>query len=125
MQATFSKEYYIKYWDRFLEYTPDPNYFNLEDSMERAMRVYHEVGVPEDKMEPFIKMEAEKIRNYAYSICKKMQKTLEEVNAGKASFGFTTKTQEIRERADYTKRFEFNCLQLAVFCEKYGINKQP
>lgn len=120
MNAIFSEEYYRKYWDEFLKPVPGDDFIDLEGTLKRTMERYIKNGMP-SKAVPYVeKMEAEKLIKACTDLVRKEKAVVEEVEAGKASFGMMTYSQETQARARYRKRFEFNCLQLRDFKEKYG-----
>lgn len=119
MKATFSEEYYRQFWNKFLEEVPGVHYRNLEAELERAMRVYHEAGLPEEAIVIIRKMEAQKIADSCRALVLEEMDVVKRINAGEASFGMTTERQETEARFEYITRFEFNCLQLADFRKKY------
>lgn len=47
---------------------------------------------------------------------------IEDIKAGRASLGYISQTQEIREWHDLNEGFEFSCYMLKKFKEKYGIS---
>lgn len=120
MKPLFSREYYMKNWDRFIQRVPGDNYINMGEELERSMKPYAEAGLPDDALKVIEKMEAKRIMEKADKLVRSQMATLIAVENGKASFGYTTQFQEIEARANYRKRFDFNCLQLALFREKYG-----
>lgn len=100
---------------------PGENYINLEEELTRTMRQYIENGMPTEALSVFEKMEAEKLAERCLRLVKKEMETVKQVEAGKASFGMTTELQEIQARAEFRKRFEFNCLQLSDFRKAHNI----
>lgn len=121
MKPMFSENYYRKYWDRFLQRVPGENYINLEEELSRTMRAYIENGMPTEALPVVEKMEAEKLAERCLNLVKKEMETVKRIESGKSSFGMTTELQEIQARADFRKRFEFNCLQLADFRKAHNI----
>ena len=123
MKAVHTKEFYLKHWDHFIKRIPGDNYLNLEQELNRTMAAFKDAGLPEEALEVITGMEAKKIADHAFKVVRRMMNTINEVNNGTSSFGYTTEQQEIAARAEYVKRFEFNCLQLSMFCEKYGVER--
>ena len=121
MKPLFSENYYRNNWSKFLQRVPGENYINLEGELERTMRQYIENGMPTEALPYVEKMEAEKLATRCLDLVKKEMETVKQVESGKASFGMTTELQEIQTRADFRKRFEFNCLQLADFRKAHNI----
>lgn len=120
MKPLFSETYYRKNWDRFMRPVPGEHYINLEADLEREMRCYVEAGLDDASLDVIRKHEAGKIIKRASRLVRDEMRVVERVEAGEASFGYTTLTQELQARADFRKRFEFNCYQLSVFRKKYG-----
>lgn len=117
MKAIHSEEYYRKYWNEFLAKIPGDDYRNLEAELEREMNAY--VGLPEEAVHVVQKIEAGKIAKSCEDLVRLEMDICRRVDRGEASFGMMTQAQEIRARAEFRKRFEFNCLQLRDFKEKY------
>lgn len=117
MTARFSEDYYRKYWDRFLVKVPGEDYRNLEAELEREMNVYSDIH--ESAVAIIRKMEAKKIADSCEKLVRKEMEICKRLESGKSSFGYTTQSQEIAARGELRKRFEFNCLQLKDFKEKY------
>ena len=107
MKAIFSEEYYKMNWERFLVKVPGNDYFNAEG-----------------KLDCIRKIEAKKIAVELNALVHRELQVVKDVEAGKASFGMITASQEYKAKADFRKRFEFNCLQLKYFCEKYGVERK-
>lgn len=122
MKAIFTREYYEKNWDRFIQKVPGDSYINMEAELDREMKVYRETDLDEQALSVIEKMLARKIYDKAMHLVRAMMRTIEDVEAGRSSFGYTTQLQEIQARADYRKRFEFNCVQLAHFRERYSFS---
>lgn len=117
MKSLFSEEYYRTNWDRFIKKVPGADYVNLEAELEHAMEVFS--GLPTEALEMLKKIEAEKIAEKCRSLVLKEMATIKSLENGEASLGYTTQGQEIKARGNLRTRFEFNCLQLKVFKEKY------
>lgn len=120
MKALFSEKYYRQFWDRFLEKVPGDDYINLEDELKFEMHFYPDT-LPAEALQALEKIKAKEIANRCKELCLKEMETVKALEAGKASLGYTTQSQEIHARAEFRKRFEFNCLQLRDFKEKYRI----
>lgn len=121
MKPLFSEEYYRNNWYKFIQRVPGENYIDLEGDLARVMRQYIENGMPKEALPIVERMEAEKLVERCLKLVKKEMVTVKQVESGNASFGMTTKLQEIQARADFRKRFEFNCLQLADFRKAHNI----
>lgn len=120
MRSTFSEEYYRMNWEKFIQEVPGEHYINLEAELEHTLEIYKEL--PAEAIEILKKIEAKKIVDKAIELCKKEMATVKALEAGEASLGYTTQTQEIQARGKLVRRFEFNCFQLAEFKKKYGIS---
>lgn len=123
MKAVHSREYYLNNWDHFIQRVPGDNYFNLEAELEMKMEVYKDAGIPEEALKVITGIEAKKISDKGFAKVREMMAIIKRIEAGKASFGYTTEQQEYSARAEFRQRFEFNCLQLSIFCEKYSIER--
>lgn len=121
MKPLFSENYYRKYWNEFLQRVPGENYINLEEELTNVMRQYRDYGMPVEALPIVEKMEAEKLAERCLINVKKSLETIKRVECGKSSFGRITELQEIQARAEFKKRFDFNCLQLADFRKAHGI----
>ena len=121
MKSELSKEFYLKNWDRFIEEVPGDHYRNLEKELETIMNRYKGVEILEKNWEIVRKVEAKKIADSCKELCLKDMQIIKDLDSGVSSFGMTTRTQEINKRYEFKRRWEFNCLQLALFREKYGV----
>ena len=123
MKPLFSKEYYESRWDEFLQPVGTgwrEHYVNLEADLERQMAVYENLGIDEKGLDVIRKMEAQKIADNCRVLVLKERDIVKRIENGESTFGLP-KAQEIRQRADFRKRFEFNCLQMRKFKEKYNL----
>ena len=121
MKAMFSEEYYKANWDKFLSPVPGDDFIDLEGSLKKTMQKYIDNGMPEIAIPVVEKMEAQKLIDKMTDLVHKEMETLKRVLNGEASFGMMTQAQEITARANYHKRFEFNCLQLREFKAKHSV----
>lgn len=128
MKTEYTERYYRSVWDEMLSRKDSRNYMNLEEDLENLMKPYLEYdfpGVPQSCKEQAIvairKEIAKRVYNDAKNDLLKLKNTVVSLKSGKSCLGYTSEAQEIRERADLFKRFEFNCLQLADFRKKYNI----
>lgn len=121
MKALFSEEYYDKYWDEFLEPALGEHYINLEASLAKEMAHYDSLGLGEKEIFIIRKIEAQKLADECRELVLKERDVVKSIESGESSFGMTTKFQEIKKRGEFRKRFEFNCLQMRRFKEKYGL----
>lgn len=119
MKPMFSEEYYRKCWDKFLVWVPGGHFVDMEKDLVSSMKVYVSLGLSEDALSKIREIEAKKIADRVTLLVRDEMRVLRDVEAGRASFGYTTQLQEIQVRAEFHKRFEFNCLQLRDFTNKY------
>lgn len=121
MKATYSEEYFMKYWDEFMKPVSGGHYMNLEEELEHTLSPLKGVNIPEDKMEPVIKHYAGEIASNAKAKLMETMRMIQRIQRGEASLGYTTMNQEISEMHELTRRFEFNCLQLKVFRKAHNL----
>ena len=130
MKAMFSEAYYRKFWDELIAPAPGEHYINLEKELADYVADYEKAfavaDIPEDVINRLVdayraKM-AQMIADRATALCKKDMQTLLDIEAGRASWGFISKFQEVEHDREFRRRFEFNCLQLADFRKKYSLN---
>ena len=121
MKAWFSEDYYYTVWDQMLERVPGEDYRNLEAELERKLAPLQGMQISEQDMLKIKRVYAKPIADSCEALVRKEMKTWRQIEAGEASFGHITESQEYRARADFHKRFEFNCLQLRDFKRKYGL----
>ena len=119
MKPLFSEEYYRKYWEQFLVRVPGKHFVDMEKDLSFSMKVYESLGLSEDAVSKIREIEAKKIADRVTLLVRDEMRVLMDVEAGRSSFGYTTQMQEIQARAEFHKRFEFNCLQLRDFTNKY------
>lgn len=122
MKALFSEDFYYKFWDMFLEPVPGDDFINLVGEIQKTENWLRESGIPELAWPVVIKQEAQKLADRCKAMVMREMKTIRDIDAGVASFGYTTHRQEIEARGEFRKRFEFNCLQLRDFKAKYELN---
>ena len=121
MKTLFSEEYYRKNWERFIKEIPGEHYINLEAELKNRMRIYDSIGLPETAIATIRKVEAQKIADTCKKLVMREMQTIKAIDNGEASFGYTTRGQEIKALGDFRTRFEFNCLQYADFKKKYEV----
>ena len=121
MKAQYTEDYYRANWDRFIKEVPGEHYINLEQDLENSLSIYKDVELLADALEILRKTEAKKIVQKCKELVYKEMALLKNLDAGKASLGYTTEIQEIRARTELRQRFEFNCYQLAQFKKKYDL----
>jgi len=127
MKATFTREHWAAKWDEMMKWVPGDQYMNLEAELAREMKYIDEglkaadAHITEEQYKALQRIKAQLIIEKATAKCKEQMAIVKKVKAGKASLGGVTELQVIHFRHQYFERFEFNCYQLAVFREKYGI----
>lgn len=119
MKSVFSREFYEANWGKFMEPVVNEHYINLEDELKKEMAVYENIGLTEKDINTIKKLEAQKIADKCLEMVLKDRDIVKKIQNGEASFGMTTERQEIEVRGRFVKRFEFNCLQLRKFKDKY------
>ena len=119
MKAHLSGEYYQMYWDKFMQRVPGDQYMNLEADLALEIKPYQAAGIPADALAVIEGMVAAQIIDRADRKCHEQMATIKRIESGEASFGHVNRSQEIRARAEFRQRFEFNCYQLSVFRKKY------
>lgn len=119
MKTMYSREYYESNKNRLLEkYGCDyenevrlfiPNFNALpEEERKKAEAVAKQIAV-------------KKVIATAEEDLRKTMEAIREIKAGRASLGYISKPQEIREWAEMQERFEFSCYMLAELKRKYNI----
>ena len=123
MKPLYKEAYYRKYWDEYLK--PDnsigKHYINLEGDLAGLLDMYREYGVPEEAIIAIKKTKAQELADACKAVVHEELGVLKRILSGESSFGYTSEFQEVRARAEYRERFDFNCLQLADFKKKYGL----
>ena len=121
MKPLLSEQYYKDNWDEFLKPVPGDNYINLEGELERDIKVLREAGLTEEQIKMVEHIYAKPIAAKCHILVMKELKTLKAVMAGEASWGYTTKRQNIEAEYRFRTRFEFNCLQLREFKKNHNL----
>ena len=120
MKPFYSEEYYKEFWNKFLVPVPGEDYINLEGELQSIIDDLLANGMPESAIFAIQKIEVPKLIEKCTKLVLKEMQIIKDVEAGKASFGYTTHLQENQHLYDFRTRFEFNCLQLREFKRKYG-----
>lgn len=99
------------------------DYMNLEEDLETLVKPYLSLQLEyrEQALEVIRREMAKRVCNVAKVDLLKTRDMVTELKSGKASLGNISRRDEIREMHDLVQRFEFNCLQLADFRKKYGV----
>lgn len=121
MKALFSREYYEKHWDELINPVMSQYYINLEADFERDMECYKQPGIDQKLIEMIELRVASNLADKCYNMCMEHARKITALLNGSASMGYVTKIQEEKAVFEFRKRFDFNCLQLAIFKEKHGI----
>lgn len=121
MKPLFSEQYYKDHWDKFLERVPGDDYINLEGELEKALAVFKGI-LTDEQIKAVEPIYAKPIAEKGHTLVLKELKTMKEVLAGEAGFGYTTKRQEIDAQYRFRTRFDFNCLQLREFKKNHNID---
>lgn len=121
MKSELSREFYLENWDRFIKEAPGEHYRNLEKELETNMSHYKGIEILEKNLDVVRKVEAKKIADSCKELCLKDMQIVKNLESGVSSFGMISRAQEISKRYEFKRRWEFNCLQLAIFREKYGV----
>lgn len=121
MKALHSKEYYRSIWNEMLATARGEHGVNLEKELSDKLKSYEETfkEIPKDAAAQALELiKAQVVKQIIEATTKLVLEemaVIENIEAGKASFGYTTDSQENEARYNYRIRFEFNCLQLADF----------
>ena len=117
-----SDEYLAANWDRLINLCKHDDYhINLEDALDSKMRPINGLLNEEQRFLVRKTVYAPELVEGAEKKLSKMRKMLEDIDSGKASFGYITQSQEWSALSELHDRYEFNCYQLRVFKEKYGL----
>ncbi len=119
MKANHSKEFYLDNWTRFIEKTNERDYMNLEADLERTMATFDGAGLNDKAIEIIRNVKAQEIIKKVEVLVRERMQTIKDLESGKSSLGYTTQIQENAARAKMRDRWEFNCLQLAMFKEAH------
>lgn len=121
MKALYSEGYYRGIWDEMLATARGEHGVNLEKELADKLESYKEAfkEMPEDAATQALEViKAQVVKQIIEATTKLVLEEMavvENIEAGKTSFGYTTQRQENEAKCNYRKRFEFNCLQLADF----------
>ena len=121
MKARYSEKYYRDNWGEFMSHSR----MNLEEELEHYLSGVREglTELPKEVAEQAIfvirKEYARKIAVRTKAKLLEEQKMIVRLERGESSPGYISRTQEVREMARLVKMFEFNCLQLRDFTNKY------
>lgn len=110
----------MRNWDRLIVQPHDEWHVNLECDLDWQMLPV--AGVLSDEQKEAVrKAYAPKLAKVAEKKLSDMRAMLDRIDSGKASLGYTTQNQEWLALRELHERYEFNCFQLKVFKEKYGM----
>ena len=110
MKAMFSEQYYLENWERY----EAKSKINPEEELEYRLRPFADTFRAED-LEKISKVYAQNIAEKVEAELKKTMRMINDLEAGRASLGYTSQRQEVQEMANLRRMFEFNCLQLKLF----------
>lgn len=110
---------YKENWSSFMAAYSDTA--DLESKLENTMKAYREHNLPEQAISIIAKMEAQKIAEACKKDLLQKKQSIEDIESGKATLGYTTMLQEIAARRELIERFEFTAINLAIFKKKYEI----
>ena len=119
MKARTSEEIFIKYWDKYIEESPRGDYMNFEAELAYNMEAYKNLPIPAEELNKISRYEAQKIVDKRTAELKNTMKLIQDIEAGKASLGYTTYNQDHLAMRELVDRFEFNCFQLSVFKKEH------
>jgi 1-aminocyclopropane-1-carboxylate deaminase/D-cysteine desulfhydrase-like pyridoxal-dependent ACC family enzyme len=117
MKTNFTKEFYEEHFDRFIK----DSKMNLEEKLTFNLKFLEGIELPEDAIEKIRNSYAKEIAEKAEKELKERMKVIKGLENGSISFGYTTENQEIRERSNYIRIFEFDCFQLSKFKKDHNI----
>lgn len=126
MKALFSEQYYREHWDELLKpckkfWGRSQHCVDLESDLADYMDPYQAAGIPAPVLDVLRHQKAQCLADEMDTLVREEMRVIRDVEAGRASFGYTTYSQEYKARFEYRTRFEFNCLQLADFRRKYKL----
>ena len=120
-KTLYPEGYYRKNWTRLFE--KYRNHMDLEKELDWFTPTFEEL--PEDLREQAKmaarKIGAVKVADKAKESLLKDMRMIQEIRDGKAGLGYTSEKQRVEQWHMIQQRFEFECLQLKEFKEKYNI----
>lgn len=120
-KTLYMESYYRKCWNRLFE--KYRNHMDLEKDLDWFTPTFEEL--PEDLREQAKmvarKIGAVKVADRAKERLLKDMRMIQKIRDGKASLGYTSEKQRVERWHMMQERFEFECLQLKEFKEKYNI----
>lgn len=123
MKAVYSEEYFRKYRNELLgKYKKDCDF---EYSLRILLTGMDFTMLPNEMREKaesaYIQIQAKKVYEVEKAELMKKMKMIKDIKAGRASLGYTSRTQEVNAWHDMNEGFEFSCFMLAEFRKKYGV----
>lgn len=94
---------------------------NLEDNLKHEMSIFENIGIDNEGIEKLIKIYALQIYNKARKELVESKQLYLKVRSDGNCLGYTSKIQEIKAVAEIVETFEYNCVLLKEFKEKYCI----
>ena len=120
MKLRIPTNVYKRNWDSFMNTYGDTA--DLETKLEKTMSEYKGFGLTPEAIEIIRKHEAKKIAKRCEEYLVPNKEAIERIEAGEATLGYTTRSQEITAMRNLVERVEFTALCLTIFMKKYGIN---
>lgn len=121
MKTAYSEEYYKKELVRS-RIKANRRAIDLEQKLESAMSIFSNVDFGKDQIEILVKFYAKQIYDEARKQLIENKRLYVKVRKdGGNCLGYTNKSQEIKAVCDIIETFEYNCLILKEFKEKYNL----
>lgn len=118
MKTAYSEQYYKN--DEVRERIKrNKRAMNLEDNLKHEMSIFENVGIDNEGIEKLTKIYALQIYNKARKELLESKKLYLKVRTDSSCLGYTSKVQEIKAVAEIVETFEYNCMLLKDFKEKY------
>ena len=120
MKTAFTEQYYKN--DAVRERIKrNKRVMNLEDNLKHEMSIFENIGIDNEGIEKLTKIYALQIYNKARKELVESKQLYLKVRSDGNCLGYTSKTQEIKAVAEIVETFEYNCVLLKEFKEKYCI----
>lgn len=115
MKALHTENFYRKYWGEF----QSKSKMNLDRELKWRTDGMNDV-LDAENLKRAMKVVAKLIADEAEAELRKTMKMVQDLEAGRSSLGYTHELQEVAEMARLRRMFEFDCLQLRDFREKWA-----
>ena len=121
LQTLYSEEYYkVDFIKERIK--KNKGAIDLEKKLESEMSVVKDVGIGVEQINILTKVYAQRVYESAKRKLIEDKKLYIKVrNDGVSCLGYTTHVQDIKAAAEIVETFEYNCLVLKEFREKYNI----